>query len=35
MEGGYRYFSLDLDDVDNLDTDLEYDGIYFNGYFQF
>ena len=35
VEGGYRYFSLDLDDVDNLDTDLEYDGIYFNGYFQF
>ena len=35
IEGGYKYFSLDLDDVNNLDTDLEYDGIYFNGYYHF
>ena len=25
----------DLDDVNNLDTDLEYDGIYLNGYYNF
>ena len=35
IEGGYKYFSLDLDDVDSLDTDLEYDGIYLNGYYNF
>ena len=35
IEGGYKYFSLDLDDVNDLDTDLEYDGIYFNGYYNF
>ena len=35
VEGGYKYFSLDLDDVDNLDTDLEYDGIFLNGYYSF
>ncbi len=35
IEGGYKYFSLDLDDVNDLDTDLEYDGIYFNGYYHF
>lgn len=35
IEGGYKYFSLDLDDVNNLDTNLEYDGIYFNGYYNF
>ena len=27
--------SLDLDDVNDLDTDFEYDGIYFNGYYNF
>ena len=35
IEGGYKYFSLELDDVNNLDTNLEYDGIYLNGYFNF
>lgn len=35
VEGGYKYFSLDLDDVNNLDTNFEYDGIYFNGYYNF
>lgn len=35
VEGGFKYFSLDLNDVDQPDTELEYDGIYLNGYFNF
>jgi outer membrane protein len=35
VEGGYKSFSLDLDDVDNLDDDLQYDGVFLNGYFNF
>jgi hypothetical protein len=35
VEGGFKYFSLDLNDVDQPDADLEYDGIYLNGYFNF
>lgn len=35
FEGGLKKFSLELDDVDNLDTNLEYDGLYLNGYFHF
>jgi hypothetical protein len=35
IEGGFKYFSLDLDDVDQPEADLEYDGIYLNGYFNF
>lgn len=35
VEGGYKYFSLELDDIDSLDTDLKYDGIYLNGYYNF
>ena len=37
VEGGFKYFSLDLDDVDRLDkdNDLEYDGLFLNGYFNF
>ncbi len=35
VEGGFKYFSLDLDDVDQPDADLEYDGIYLNGYYNF
>ena len=35
LEGGFKYFSLDLNDADNLDTNLRYDGIYFNGYYNF
>jgi outer membrane protein len=35
IEGGLKYFSLDLDNVDQPDADLEYDGIYLNGYFNF
>ena len=35
VEGGFKSFSLELDDVDNLDNDLEYDGVFLNGYFNF
>lgn len=35
VEGGYKTFSLDLDNVDSLDSSLEYDGLYFNGYYNF
>lgn len=35
VEGGFKYFSLELDDVNSLDNDLEYDGIFLNGYFNF
>lgn len=37
VEGGFKYFSLDLDNVDRLDEDkdLEYDGLFLNGYFNF
>ncbi len=35
LEGGVRQFSLELDDVDNLDSDLEYDGAFVNGFYRF
>ncbi len=35
VEGGIKTFSLDLKDANSLDTNLEYDGIYLNGYFHF
>jgi outer membrane protein len=35
VEGGYKSFSLDLDNVDTLDSGLEYDGLFLNGYFNF
>ncbi len=35
VEGGYKYFSLDLNDINNLDTEIEYDGIFLNGYYNF
>ena len=35
VEGGFKYFSLDLNDVDQADAELEYDGIYLNGYINF
>jgi len=35
IEGGYKYFSLDLDNVDSADTDLEYDSVFLNGYINF
>ena len=35
VEGGFKYFSLDLNDVNQPDADLNYDGIYLNGYYNF
>ncbi|HKJ51086.1 MAG TPA: TIGR04219 family outer membrane beta-barrel protein [Gammaproteobacteria bacterium] len=35
VEGGYKSFSLNLDNVDTFDSSLEYDGLYLNGYFNF
>jgi len=35
VEGGFKSFSLDLDNASNLETDLDYDGLYLNGYFNF
>lgn len=35
VEGGYKTFSLNLDDARNLNTNFEYDGIYLNGYIHF
>ena len=35
IEGGIKTFSLELDDADDLDTDIEYDGVFVNGFFRF
>ncbi len=35
IEGGYKYFSLDLDNAETADTELEYDGVFLNGYINF
>jgi len=35
IEGGYKTFSLNLDDVNDFDSDLEYNGAFINGYFHF
>jgi len=35
IEGGIKKFSLELNDINNINADLEYDGIYLNGYFRF
>lgn len=35
LEGGLRQFSIELDDVDDLESDLEYDGAFINGFFRF
>lgn len=35
VEGGYKYYSLELDGNDNLDTDIRYDGLFLNGYINF
>lgn len=35
IEGGLKTFTLELDDADDLDTNIEYDGAYINGYFHF
>ncbi len=35
IEGGLKTFSLDLDNADNIDTNIEYQGLYLNGFFHF
>lgn len=35
VEGGIKTFTLELQDANNLDTNLEYDGIFVNGYYHF
>jgi outer membrane protein len=35
IEGGIKSFSVELNDSDTLNTDLEYDGLFLNGYFNF
>lgn len=35
LEGGLRTFSLELDDVEDLDSDLEYDGAFVHGFYRF
>jgi hypothetical protein len=35
FEGGIKKFSLELNDVTDVNTNLEYDGIYLNGYYHF
>ncbi|MFT7555278.1 MAG: outer membrane protein [Planctomycetota bacterium] len=35
IEGGIRTFSLELDDADNLDANIEYEGAFVSGYYHF
>ena len=35
IEGGLKTFSIDLDNADNIDTNVEYEGLYLNGFFHF
>jgi outer membrane protein len=35
IEGGFKYYSLDLESDYEQDSSLEYDGLYLNGYFNF
>lgn len=35
IEGGFRTFSLELDDADGLDSDIEYEGAYVQAFFRF
>ena len=35
IEGGIKKFSLELNDVTDVNTNLEYDGFYLNGYYLF
>jgi outer membrane protein len=35
IEGGMKTFSLDLDDANNVDTNIKYEGFYLNGFFHF
>jgi outer membrane protein len=35
IEGGFKSFSVELNDSDNLTTNFGYDGLFLNGYFNF
>lgn len=35
IEGGFKTFSIDLEDANDLNTNLEYDGLFLNGYLHF
>ena len=35
VEGGYKYYSLDLDNGENGSTEFEYDSIFLRGYYDF
>lgn len=35
VEGGLKRFTLDLDNANNIDTNIEYQGLYVNGFFHF
>jgi len=35
IEGGIKTFTIELDNANNLNTNLEYDGLYLNGYYHF
>jgi outer membrane protein len=35
IEGGVKAFSLDLNNAGNIDTNIEYKGLYLNGFFHF
>jgi len=35
IEGGIKKFSLEINDVTDINADLEYDGFYLNGYYRF
>ena len=35
IEGGIKTFNIELEDANQLNTNLEYDGLYLNGYFHF
>jgi outer membrane protein len=35
IEGGIKTFSIDLEDAKDLNTNLEYDGLFLNGYYHF
>lgn len=35
FEGGFKKFSLDLNQSNDIDANLEYDGLFLNGYFPF
>ncbi len=35
IEGGFKTFTLELNDASDLNTNLKYDGLFLNGYFHF